>query len=72
MGNSVRGRSAPARRPRPPRERRRRPSVSTVLLVTNGALTGVTGVYLATHSVLVTAIAAAAAVILGIILLLAG
>jgi hypothetical protein len=69
MGNSVRGRPAPARKPR---QRKRRPSVGTVLLVVNGAFTGVTGVYLATHSILVTALAAAVAVILGVILLLAG
>jgi len=74
MGNSLRGRSprgrpAPAHKPHP---RRRRPSGGTVLLVVNGALTGVTGVYLATHSALVTAMAAAAAVILGIVLLLGG
>jgi hypothetical protein len=69
MGNSLRGRPAP---PRSPRQRKRRPGVGNVLLVLNGALTGVTGVYLATHSVLVTALAAAAAVILGAILLLGG
>jgi hypothetical protein len=74
MGNSLRGRSAAARKPHPrkPHPRKRRPAVGTVLLVINGALTGVTGAYLATHSVLVTAIAAAAAVILAVILLLAG
>jgi hypothetical protein len=69
MGNSLRGRRAPARGSRP---RRRRPPFGNVLLIINGALTGVTGVYLATHSVLVTALAAAAAVILGAILLLWG
>ncbi|HEX4254605.1 MAG TPA: hypothetical protein VH089_05925 [Streptosporangiaceae bacterium] len=74
MGNSLRGRPArggpaPARKRHP---RKRRPSAGTVLLVVNGALTGVTGVYLATHSALVTAMAAAAAVILGIVLLLGG
>ncbi len=71
MGSSLRGRPAPPRRPHP-RRHRRRPAVSTVLLVINGALTGVTGVYLATHSTLVTAVAAAAAVILAVILLLGG
>ena len=69
MSNSLRGRPAPPRRPR---QRKRRPAISTVLLVVNGALTGVTGVYLATHSVLVTAMAAAAAVILAVLLLLGG
>jgi heme A synthase len=69
MGSSLRGRSAPSRSPR---QRKRRPAISTVLLVINGALTGVTGVYLATHSALVTAMAAAAAVILAVVLLLGG
>lgn len=72
MGNSLRGRPARGRPARKPHQRKPRPPVGTVLLVVNGALTGVTGVYLATHSVLVTAMAAAAAVILGIVLLLGG
>ncbi|HEY2285201.1 MAG TPA: hypothetical protein VGH88_05615 [Streptosporangiaceae bacterium] len=49
-------------------QRQRR--AGALLGVLNGALAGVAGVYLSTHSVLVTALAAAAAVILGIILLL--
>lgn len=53
-----------------PGRRRRRPDPVALLAVVNGALAGVAGVYLSTHSVLVTLMAAAAAVILGILLLL--
>jgi hypothetical protein len=67
MGNSVRVPPAP---PSSPRKRKRRPDVGTLLAVVNGALAGVAGVYLSTHSVAVTLMAAAAAVILGALILL--
>ena len=47
---------------RPPA--RRRNETGAMLNLLNGALAGVGGVYLATHSVVVTIIAAAAAVLL--------
>lgn len=52
--------TAPASSPPP----RRRPGAGAVLTLVNGALAGVGGVYAGTHSVLVTVIAAAVAVVL--------
>jgi hypothetical protein len=69
MGNSLRVPPAPASSPR---KRRRRPPTGPLLAVMNGALAGLTGVYLSTHSVLVTLMAAAVAVTLAILLLLGG
>jgi hypothetical protein len=69
MGSSLRVPPAPPTRSRK-RNRKRRPDPAALLLVVNGALAGVTGVYLSTHSTLVTLIAALAAVVLGLILLL--
>jgi hypothetical protein len=69
MGKSLRVPPAPPSSLRK-RNRRRRPDPAALLLVVNGALAGVAGVYLSTHSALVTLIAAIAAVVLGLILLL--
>jgi hypothetical protein len=52
---------AKGKAPRPPRGR---PNSAALLAVVNGALVGVGSVYLTTHSVLITLIAAAAAVML--------
>jgi heme A synthase len=46
------------------------PSTVILLAVVNGALTGVASVYLTTNSVIITMIAAASAIILGVIALL--
>lgn len=56
---------APASSPPP----RRRPGSGAVLTLVNGALAGVGGVYVGTHSVLVTVIAAAVAVVLTVLVL---
>lgn len=62
MGNSF---PAPASAPTAPRPPRGGPSTAGLLAVVNGALVGVGSVYLTTHSLLVTLIAALAAVTLG-------
>lgn len=54
--------AAPPRSPRPPKGG---PNTAALLAVVNGALVGVGSVYLTTHSVLVTLMAAVSAVILG-------
>lgn len=51
--------------------RERRPGAGTVLTLVNGVLAGVGGVYVSTRSVLVTVIAAAAAMVLAIMLMIA-
>ena len=56
--------STPASSPPP-----RRPGAGAVLTLVNGALAGVGGVYAGTHSVLVTVIAAVAAVVLAVLVL---
>ena len=56
---------APASSPPP----RRRPGSGAVLTLVNGALAGVGGVYAGTHSVLITVIAAAVAVVLTVLVL---
>jgi hypothetical protein len=57
--------AAPPTGSRPPR----RPSAGAVLTLVNGALAGVGSVYVGTHSVLVTVIAAAVAVVLAVMVL---
>ena len=56
--------STPASSPPP-----RRPGAGAVLTLVNGALAGVGGVYAGAHSVLVTVIAAVAAVVLAVLVL---
>ena len=56
---------APASSPPP----QRRPGSGAVLTLVNGALAGVGGVYAGTHSVLITVIAAAVAVVLTVLML---
>ena len=58
--------AGPGRVPSP----RRRPGSGAVLTLTNGVLAGVGGVYVSTHSVLITVIAAAAAIVLAMMLIL--
>jgi len=48
---------------------RRTPKAGTLLTLVNGVLAGVGGVYAGTHSVLITVIAAAAAVMLAVLVL---
>lgn len=48
---------------------RRRPSAGAILTLVNGALAGVASVYVGTHSVLITIIAAAVAVVLAVLVL---
>ncbi len=55
--------TVPATAGRPPRKPRR-PSSTTVTAIVNGSLAGIAAVFLTTHSVQVTLIAAAAAVLL--------
>ena len=62
MGSSAPVPAAPSRTPRPPKGG---PTTAALLAVVNGALVGVGSVYLTTHSVLVTLMAAVSAVILG-------
>lgn len=57
--------STPASSPPP----RRRPGAGAVLTLVNGALAGVGCVYAGTHSVLVTVIAAVAAVVFAVLVL---
>jgi hypothetical protein len=49
---------------RPPRQQSGHLTTAALLAVVNGALAGIGGVYLARHSVLITLIAAASAVLL--------
>lgn len=49
---------------------RRRPGAGAVLTLVNGVLAGVCGVYVSTHSVLITVIAATAAIVLAMMLLI--
>lgn len=53
--------------PTPPR---RQPGAGAVLTLVNGALAGVGGVYVSTHSVLITVIAAVVAIVLAMMLAL--
>jgi hypothetical protein len=57
--------TAPASSPPP----RRRPGTGDVLTLVTGALAGVGSVYVGTHSVLITIIAAAVAVVLAVLVL---
>lgn len=68
MGSSA---PVPAAPPRSQRPSKGGPTAASLLAVVNGALVGVGSVYLTTHSVLVTLIAAVSAVILGGLALLA-
>lgn len=67
MGSIAPVPAAPPKSPRPPKGGA---NTTALLAVVNGALVGVGSVYLTTHSVLVTLAAAAAAVILGALVLL--
>jgi hypothetical protein len=49
---------------------RRRASTGTILTLVNGVLAGVGGVYIRTHSVLITVIAAAASIVLAALVLI--
>jgi hypothetical protein len=60
--------TAPSKKPRSPKGGR---NATTLLAVVNGALVGISGAYIMTHSVVVTLIAALSAVILGGLALLA-
>lgn len=68
------GRSAPvpAAQLRTPKPSKGGPNTGRLLAVVNGALVGVGSVYLTTHSVLVTLMAAVSAVILAGLAMLAG
>jgi hypothetical protein len=67
VGNSAPVPAAPPRSPRPPKSG---PTTACLLAVINGALVGIGSVYLTTHSVLVTLIAAVSAVLLARLALL--
>ncbi len=67
MGSSA---PVPAEPPRVPRPPKTGPNTASLLAVVNGVLVGVGSVYLTTHSVLVTLMAAVSAVILGTLALL--
>jgi hypothetical protein len=58
--------AAPAASSQPPRQR---PGAGALLTLVNGVLAGVGGVYVSTHSVLITVIAAAMAIVLAVIVL---
>jgi hypothetical protein len=58
--------SGPGGSPEPPG---RRPGAGTILTLANGVLAGVGGVYVSTHSVLITLVAAAAAIVLAAMVL---
>ena len=49
---------------------RRRPSAGTLLTIVNGVLAGVGGVYVSTHSVLITIIAVLVAIALTVMVLI--
>jgi hypothetical protein len=53
--------------PQPPR---RRPGAGALLTLVNGVLAGVGGVYVSTHSVMITVIAAVVAVVLAAMVLI--
>jgi hypothetical protein len=61
----------PTAPPKSPRPRKGGPNTASLLTLVNGALVGVGSVYLTTHSILVTLMAAVSAVILGALALLA-
>ena len=67
MGSTAPGPAAPPKSQRSPKGGA---NTTALLAVVNGALAGVGSVYLTTHSVLVTLVAAAAAVVLGALVLL--
>ncbi len=67
MGNTTPVSAVPPKNTRSPRGG---PNTAALLAVVNGALVGVGSVYLTTHSVLVTLVAAASAVILGALALI--
>ena len=48
----------------------RRPSAGTLLTLVNGVLAGVGGIYVSTHSVLITVIAVVMAIVLAVMVLI--
>ena len=58
--------AAPSASSQPPR---RRPGAGALLTLVNGVLAGVGGVYVSTHSILITVIASAMAIALAVIVL---
>lgn len=54
----------------PPPPRRQRPGAGTLLTLVNGVLAGVGGVYVSTHSVLITVIATVVAIALAAMVLI--
>jgi hypothetical protein len=60
----------PAQPTEPSPPQRRRPSAGTLLTLVNGVLAGVGGVYVSTHSVLITIIAVLVAIALTVIVLI--
>jgi hypothetical protein len=60
---------APAQPTEPARPQRRHPGAGTLLTLVNGVLAGVGGVYVSTHSVLITIIAVLVAIALTVIIL---
>lgn len=59
----------PAQPGEPPPAQRRHPGAGTLLAIVNGVLAGVGGLYVSTHSVLITIIAVLVAITLIIIVL---
>jgi hypothetical protein len=53
-----------------PQPTRRRPGAGALLTLVNGVLAGVGGVYVSTHSVMITVIAAVVAVVLAAMVLI--
>lgn len=69
MDNVVPVPPQPAGSPQPPR---RRPGAGAMLTLVNGVLAGVGGVYVSTHSIMITVIAAVAAIVLAAMVLICG
>jgi hypothetical protein len=67
VDNVIPARVPPAGSPQPPR---RRPGAGALLTLVNGVLAGVGGVYISTHSVMITVIAAAVAIALAAMVLI--
>ncbi len=59
---------SPANLPAPPP--RRRPGPGTLLTVVNGVLAGIGGVYVSTHSILITIVAGAMAIVMAVAVLI--
>ncbi len=60
----------PAQPTEPYPQQRRRPSAGTLLTLVNGVLAGVGGVYVSTHSVLITILAVLVAIVLAAMVLI--